>query len=487
MKKILILILLVVPLVVFAETTKNNFRLEKIYFNNQTGDHSVQICPKSSSNIDILRNFSISYEFIKRGKVMTKFDINGDQPINKCWMNNINVYDFITDEINGLYLMKITINNVGNDQQNIMRRKFVFIKSRLIKNQTNTNVSNIANDVKVQTNDNQSQNDYYIQPIYFTPGKKSNIDDLNFYKQTLKQIVDETNLSQDDKNKWNDRLQPILDNTDKIARDEPRDGSDYDGIAGKEKAETTAKKIDIMMKYVKDFYEFHTDREITIKDTISVVGDHSAIYYWTPRISTKNDVDQDAIVNKAREETKAKTGIDDAANPSVIYLYIIQGAGGWAGGNSNQNFGGVAGFGDYIVGCIDDPEHPDRELPRNKLPIHSPDWVSCNFNMATGTMAHELGHTFGLPHSGEFGCAGLSEYLVMETHWNFDVSKPGFMKNAKPNGNYGIMKNYNTTDCGQLDTNGANYKDGIGTPGNPQAKYKSELEILLDNPHFKIK
>jgi len=119
-------------------------------------------------------------------------------------------------------------------------------------------------------------------------------------------------------------------------------------------------------------------------------------------------------------------------------LLLVQGAGGWAGADSenggietisaaaitdNGDFGGVVIIGDSSVSGI-----IAGVCPTNGISSGTVWW--CNWDTYRGTIAHELGHTWGIPHpdaflppgvSGErvaWSCPDLGD-TVMQCHWNF--------------------------------------------------------------------
>lgn len=119
-------------------------------------------------------------------------------------------------------------------------------------------------------------------------------------------------------------------------------------------------------------------------------------------------------------------------------LMLVQGAGGWAGADSenggiesialageteNGEYGGVVLIGDSSASGI----------ARGTCPVDGIEGGTvwwCNWNTYRGTIAHELGHTWGVPHPDVFlpeepdgtrrrwDC-GRDGNTVMQCHWNF--------------------------------------------------------------------
>ncbi len=122
----------------------------------------------------------------------------------------------------------------------------------------------------------------------------------------------------------------------------------------------------------------------------------------------------------------------------VKLLMLVQGAGGWAGGDSENGgiesidlagetthgeYGGVVLIGDSSVAAI-----ARGACPVNGIESGTVWW--CNWNTYRGTIAHELGHAWGVPHPDAFlteqpdgarrrwDC-GRDGNTVMQCHWNF--------------------------------------------------------------------
>ena len=119
-------------------------------------------------------------------------------------------------------------------------------------------------------------------------------------------------------------------------------------------------------------------------------------------------------------------------------LFLVQGAGGWAGGDSENggidsvteagtvnkgDLGGVVVIGDSSVSGILNGTCPTTGITGGTV------WW-CNWNTYRGTIAHELGHTWGIPHPDAFltpgadgerrawSCPDLGN-TVMQCHWGF--------------------------------------------------------------------
>ncbi|UCD24322.1 MAG: hypothetical protein JSW51_15095 [Gemmatimonadota bacterium] len=119
-------------------------------------------------------------------------------------------------------------------------------------------------------------------------------------------------------------------------------------------------------------------------------------------------------------------------------LFLVQGAGGWAGGDSENggidsvaeagsvskgDLGGVVLIGDSSLSGILSGACPTTGITGGTV------WW-CNWDTYRGTIAHELGHTWGIPHPDAFltpgpdgersawSCADLGN-TVMQCHWGF--------------------------------------------------------------------
>lgn len=115
-------------------------------------------------------------------------------------------------------------------------------------------------------------------------------------------------------------------------------------------------------------------------------------------------------------------------------LLLTHGAGAWAGSDSENggiestsqagrvdkgNWGGLAVIGDSSVGGVLAGVCP--EVSRGKADSAGATAWWCSGSTYRGTVAHELGHTFGLPHPDAFRpgfrCADSTAYTIMQCHW----------------------------------------------------------------------
>lgn len=120
----------------------------------------------------------------------------------------------------------------------------------------------------------------------------------------------------------------------------------------------------------------------------------------------------------------------DWEDPDTKLLFIAHGAGAWAGSDSRNggidsvaeaglvadgDSGGIAVVGDssvagYLAGVCPDSGRTGTAW-----------W--CSWYTFEGTLAHELGHTFGLPHPDAFlkgfRCADSTAWTNMQCHWGF--------------------------------------------------------------------
>jgi hypothetical protein len=115
-------------------------------------------------------------------------------------------------------------------------------------------------------------------------------------------------------------------------------------------------------------------------------------------------------------------------------LILAQGAGAWAGADSENGgiqseedpgppqrgaFGGLAVVGDSSIGGILAGVCPRTSTASWQKPEGGTAWW-CNWNTYRGTVAHELGHTFGVPHPDAFRPGFRCDSTVitnMQCHW----------------------------------------------------------------------
>ena len=115
-------------------------------------------------------------------------------------------------------------------------------------------------------------------------------------------------------------------------------------------------------------------------------------------------------------------------------LFLTHGAGAWAGSDSENggidstadagrvgkgNWGGLAVIGDSSVAGVEAGVCPEVAHGKADSTIATAWW--CSGSTYRGTVAHELGHTFGLPHPDAFRkgfrCADSTAYTIMQCHW----------------------------------------------------------------------
>lgn len=115
-------------------------------------------------------------------------------------------------------------------------------------------------------------------------------------------------------------------------------------------------------------------------------------------------------------------------------LFLTHGAGAWAGSDSENggldstsqagkvdkgNWGGLAVIGDSSVGGVFAKVCPEVAHGKADSTIATAWW--CSGSTYRGTVAHELGHTWGLPHpeafTKGFRCADSTAYTIMQCHW----------------------------------------------------------------------
>src|SRR5512135_1136140 len=117
-------------------------------------------------------------------------------------------------------------------------------------------------------------------------------------------------------------------------------------------------------------------------------------------------------------------------------LFLTHGAGASAGSDSENggidsvaqagrvdkgDWGGLAVIGDSSVGGIFAGVCPEIAHGKADSTIATAWW--CSGSTYRGTVAHELGHTFGLPHPDAFRpgfrCADSTAYTIMQCHWGW--------------------------------------------------------------------
>lgn len=115
-------------------------------------------------------------------------------------------------------------------------------------------------------------------------------------------------------------------------------------------------------------------------------------------------------------------------------LLLTHRAGAWAGSDSENGgldsaadagkvdkgaWGGIAIIGDSSVGGVLAGVCPDTAHGKADSTVATAWW--CSGSTYRGTVAHELGHTFGLPHPDAFvkgfRCADSTAYTIMQCHW----------------------------------------------------------------------
>jgi hypothetical protein len=121
-------------------------------------------------------------------------------------------------------------------------------------------------------------------------------------------------------------------------------------------------------------------------------------------------------------------------------LFLTHGAGAWAGSDSENggidsvsqaghvdkgNWGGLAVIGDSSVAGVFAGVCPETSHGKADSTTATAWW--CSGSTYRGTVAHELGHTWGLPHPEAFmkgfRCADSTAYTIMQCHWWWEKEK----------------------------------------------------------------
>jgi hypothetical protein len=127
-------------------------------------------------------------------------------------------------------------------------------------------------------------------------------------------------------------------------------------------------------------------------------------------------------------------GWDWNAHARFKLLFLTHGAGAWAGSDSENggldsasqagrvdkgDWGGLAVIGDSSVAGVLAGVCPEVARGKADSSVATAWW--CSGSTYRGTVAHELGHTFGLPHPDAFHpgfrCADSTAYTIMQCHW----------------------------------------------------------------------
>jgi hypothetical protein len=123
----------------------------------------------------------------------------------------------------------------------------------------------------------------------------------------------------------------------------------------------------------------------------------------------------------------------------IKLVFLTNGAGAWAGADSENggidsvgaagrsddgDWGGLAVIGDSSAGGVFAGVCPEHAVPGSgeRGRGGGTAWW-CSGTTYRGTLAHELGHTFGLPHPDAFRpgfrCADSTAYSQMQCHWEY--------------------------------------------------------------------
>jgi len=327
-----------------------------------------------------------------------------------------------------------------------------------------------------------------LQVSYTSPGRASSPADQLRYEHVLDRLANDATfawLPAHDRDQYRAELALYR----SAARDyryfDPMDGSLYPG-ASPGSLSSRAENVAGMIQRMRDFFFYHTGRQLRIAPLQVVPLEQSAMFYWTPMIRSDTDVDRNPIVNEISAEMRRRGFRMGERYSDTISVYVMDGGGGWAGAWQFSQFGGLAAIGDFS-NCLDNPDAPDLVSSEAlaRWPHHLKGiWFPCSYNLALGTFIHEIGHTFGLPHPADQQCAGLGEALVMQSHWHTDLSQPAFRKPVPGiTTNLGILKVWSADEC-KPTNNSAGFAGGLETIDGK--KFQTELGILMNNPHFRF-
>lgn len=135
----------------------------------------------------------------------------------------------------------------------------------------------------------------------------------------------------------------------------------------------------------------------------------------------------------------ADYGLSWNRHSRIKLLFLAHGAGAWAGADSENGgidsiaaagridkgaWGGLAVIGDSTVGGVLAGVCPEAAVPgRGERGRGGGTAWWCSGSTYRGTVAHELGHTWGLPHPDAFRegfrCADSTAYTIMQCHWEY--------------------------------------------------------------------
>lgn len=159
----------------------------------------------------------------------------------------------------------------------------------------------------------------------------------------------------------------------------------------------------------------------------------------------------------------------------VSLNFGVVGGGGWAGAVMFPGFGGTDLVGEIALYCVT-PRRYDgfaEHVYPNSVPAGG--YIGCGFLEAAGTVAHEMGHTLGLPHPGELGCYNLSDQLLMQTHYTYT----GWNANAGITSNWGILDDRSECSVPSVyEVSTVAHQRLYGS----DVIYTSEIEVLEANP-----
>jgi hypothetical protein len=187
--------------------------------------------------------------------------------------------------------------------------------------------------------------------------------------------------------------------------------------------EAIDRTLDVIQKWYADQLEGRTFR---YEKTVEVQGNRELRWYCPETIVEDQCIQVPGVLGA--EPRNIWRVFNDLAEqnyrmtPSRILLVFWVGGYGYAAGSQSADGGGFAAVGDWTIqGILGNYETLGRDAGRcgDSPGAHA----YCTWNASIGSIAHELGHAFGLPHPWDDGTGQedpnwwLSS--LMSVHWDF--------------------------------------------------------------------